>query len=151
MANPIAFTPKHVDPKQELQRRLDAAPIEHAEALLVAYDLLEEAHRQGILDALHGAIGAKNTIAGMLGKFAAEPESANAARNLLAMGRLLGAMDPEPISKFSREAREAMGSHNADAKPPSLWQLFKSVRRPEVRRGLSFLTLALGALGRATE
>ncbi len=34
MANPIHFSPK-VDPQTELQRRLKAAPEEHAEALLV--------------------------------------------------------------------------------------------------------------------
>jgi hypothetical protein len=49
MANSIQFVPKAVDPKLELQRRLAAAPNEHAEALLVAFDLLEEAHRQGVL------------------------------------------------------------------------------------------------------
>jgi uncharacterized protein YjgD (DUF1641 family) len=152
MANPIAFTPKTVDAKQELQRKLAAAPNEHAEALLVAYDLLEEAHRQGILDALHGAIGAKDSIAGMLAKYAVEPASVNAARNVIALGRLMGALDPEPISNFSRQVREATESHpGRETKAPTLLQLFKGIRRPEVRRGLSLLTLALGALGRATE
>ena len=71
MANPIHFVPKQVDPKLELGRRLAAAPTEHAEALLVAFDLLEEAHRQGVLDALHGAIGAKDTIVASLAAYSA--------------------------------------------------------------------------------
>jgi uncharacterized protein YjgD (DUF1641 family) len=149
MANPIAFAPNNVDPRQQLQLRLAAAPNEHAEALLVAYDLLEEAHRQGILDLLHGAIGAKDSIAGMLAKSATEPANVNAARNLIALGRLLGAVDPAPISNFSREVRDAMESRVTKA--PTLLQLFKGIRKPEVRRGMWFLTLMLGALGRATE
>ena len=150
MANPITFKPKLVDPKLELQRRLDAAPTEHAEALLVAYDLLEEAHRQGILDALHGAIGAKNTIVGLLAKYSAEPVSVNAIRNLLVLGKLLGTLEAEPLSLLSKEMAGAMQAHNAEPQPPSLWQLLKRVTTPEARRGLSFMTLMLGALGRAT-
>jgi uncharacterized protein YjgD (DUF1641 family) len=149
MANPIAFVPKSVDPKHELQRRLDAAPMEHAEALLVAYDLLEEAHRQGILDALHGLVGAKDTIAGLLAKYAAEPVSVNAIRNLMALGKILGAIDPEPISQLSKEMASAMQQHKLERTPPSLWQLMKRATSPEARRGLSFMTLLLGAFGRS--
>jgi uncharacterized protein YjgD (DUF1641 family) len=151
MANPIAFKPKSVDPKLELQRRLDAAPTEHAEALLVAYDLLEEAHRQGILDALHGAIGAKDTIVGLLAKYSAETISVNAIRNLLILGKMLGALDPEPLSQMSKHMAEAIGTHQRESEPPSLWTLMKRALTPEARRGLSFMTLMLGAVGRATD
>ncbi len=150
MANPITFKPKSVDPKLELQRRLDAAPNEHAEALLVAYDLLEEAHRQGILDALHGAIGAKDTLVGLLAKYSAEPVSVNAIRNLLILGKVLGTLDPEPLSLLSKEMAHAMQAHTEEVKQPSLWQLFKRLSSPESRRGLSLMTLLLGAVGRAT-
>jgi uncharacterized protein YjgD (DUF1641 family) len=149
MANPIAFKPKSVDPKHELQRRLDAAPMEHAEALLVAYDLLEEAHRQGILDAMHGLIGAKDTIAGLLAKYAAEPISVNAIRNLMALGKVLGTLDPDPISNLSKEMAQAMQQHKLEQTPPSLWQLMKRATSSESRRGLSFVTLLLGAFGRS--
>ena len=53
MANPLHFVPK-VDPKLELQRQLDAAPLENAEALLVAYDILKTAHANGTLDLVNG-------------------------------------------------------------------------------------------------
>jgi uncharacterized protein YjgD (DUF1641 family) len=151
MANPITFKPKAVDPKQELQRRLDAAPTQHAEALLVAYDLLEEAHRQGILDALHGAIGAKDTIVGLLAKYSAEQVSVNAIRNLLILGKIVGTLDPEPLSQISKQMAEAMDTHKRESKPPSLWALFQRVRTPEARRGLSLMTLMLGAIGRSAD
>jgi uncharacterized protein YjgD (DUF1641 family) len=151
MANPISFTPKAVDPKLELQRRLAAAPNQHAEALLVAYDLLEEAHRQGILDALHGAIGAKDTILGILAKYSVEPESINGLRNLMALGKILGSLDPEPLSKLSKEMASAMESHRTERETPSLWQIFRRIREPESRRSLSLLTSVLAALGRATK
>ena len=150
MANPISFTPKAVDPRLELQRRLADAPNQHAEALLVAFDLLEEAHRQGVLDALHGAIGAKDTIVGLVAKYSAEPLSVNAIRNLLALGKILGTLEPEPLSQLSKEMAVAIDTHKREQEPPSLWQLFKRATSPDARRGLSFMTLMLSAIGRST-
>ena len=149
MAQPIAFTPQKADPRTELQRRLAAAPSEHAEALLVAYDLLEEAHKQGILDALHGVVKAKDTIASLVAGFAAEPVNMNALRHVLAVGQMVGGFDPEPISNLAREAYDASVSQRRESRPPSLWQLFKRMNHPDTRRGLSFVTSMLGALGRA--
>jgi uncharacterized protein YjgD (DUF1641 family) len=142
---------KSVDPKLELQRRLSAAPTEHAEALLVAYDLLEEAHRQGVLDAIHGAIGAKDTIMASVTAYLAEPMSIHAIRNLLALGKVLGTLQPEPLSRVSKAMFEAAEEHKREKDPPGLWQLFKRMRTPEARRGLSLMTRMLGAVGAATD
>ncbi len=114
----------------------------------MAYDVLEAAHRQGILDAMHGALGAKDTIVGLLAKYSAEPVSVNAIRNLMALGKMLGTLDPEPISQLSKEMAAAMAEHNGETKPPSLWQIFQRVRTPEARRGLGLMTRMLGVLGR---
>jgi uncharacterized protein YjgD (DUF1641 family) len=149
MAEPIAFKPKQADPRTELQLRLEAAPNEHAEALLVAYDLLEAAHRQGLLDALRGAVAAKDTITELIAQYSQEPVSVNLLRHVLAVGKMIGSLDPEPISKLSKEAAAAIETHRREEKPPSVWQLFKRIMQPDTRRGLSFLTLMLGALGRA--
>jgi uncharacterized protein YjgD (DUF1641 family) len=151
MANPINFVPKPVDPKLELQRRFSAAPIEHAEALLVAFDLLEEAHRQGVLDAIHGAIGAKDKIMGSLAAYSIEPMSINAMRNLLVLGKILGTLKPGPISRVSNAILTAAEEHKSEKEPPSLWQLFKRMRTPEARRGLSFMTRMIAAVGDATD
>ena len=149
MAQPIHFAPRAIDPKLELHRRLADAPNEHAEALLVAFDLLEEAHKQGILDALHGAIGAKDRIVGLVAQYSAEPMSVNAIRNLLALGKILGTLEPEPISQLSKELAVAFATHKDEQQPPSLWRLFRRSTSADARRGLSFLTLILNAMGRS--
>ena len=74
MANPIKFTPR-VDVKKELQRQLDAAPLEHAEAMLVCYDLIQTAHDNGTLDLVQGLIGGRDIIAGKLAEAIVLPES----------------------------------------------------------------------------
>lgn len=150
MAKPIAFVPKSTDPQFELQHQVSAAPRQHAEAILAAYDLLDEAHRQGILDALQGAIGARDTIAGTVANYAAQPEGINAIRNLLALAKLFGTLDPEPFSKFSKEAYTALERHDIEQDPPTLWQLFKRLRHPETRRGLSVVMTILNAVGRGS-
>jgi uncharacterized protein YjgD (DUF1641 family) len=146
MAKAISYVPKQVDPKLELQQRLQAAPNEHAEALLVAYDLLEEAHRQGVLDALHGAIHARETIFRLSAEYLTDPVGVNALRNLLAMGKVIGTVDPESISNFSQQMKQESGGD-----PPSLWSMFKIIRRPDARRGLSMLIALLSAVGRITD
>ncbi len=145
MANPIAFKPAPYDPKDGLMRRLEAAPREHAEALLVAYDLLQEAHDQGILDALVGAVHAKDQIAGKLAEGARVQESVNALRNLMAAGKILGALDPEAISCVAA-AMTSIRPNTTD-EPLSMWQLFRRTTSREGRRGLTMMVGMLTALG----
>jgi uncharacterized protein YjgD (DUF1641 family) len=43
----------------------------------------------------------------------------------------------------------ASAEHRAEAKPPSLWQLFRRSTNEDARRGLSLLTTMLVALGKS--
>ena len=148
MANPLQFKPV-VDPKLELRRQLDAAPIEHAEALLVAYDILKAAHQNGTLDLIAGLVHGRDIIAGKVAEYAKLPGGVAAIRNLLAAGKILMALDPETLDEVTKSLVTATGQHKAEVKPPSLWQLAKRATSADSRRGLSFLTLLLGALGRS--
>lgn len=149
MAAPIKFTPQPVDPKKELQRRLDAAPVEHGEALLVLWDLLQTAHDQGILDLLDGMVSAKDTIAITVAKYAKTPEGIASIRNLLTAAKLLGQLDPEVLGNLSRVMAKAYTDHEAETTPPSLWALFRRATSGESRKALSFMTLILQGLGRS--
>ena len=174
MAHPISFKPQAVDPQKELMRRVEAAPRDHAEALLAAWELLETAHEQGALDLARGLIGGRDAIAGKLSAAATEPEAIAALRNLIALGRLLGAIDPEVLHRLSRSLaeemqpkieREAASTRAKTApfdqqpkpkqkspakKPLSLWQIFRRVSSADGRRGLSVAANTLTALGRAS-
>ena len=145
MANPIKFEPAHYDPKQGLMRRLEAAPAEHAEALLVAYDLLQTAHDEGILDTLHGMVHAKNEIFGHIAEAAKVQESVDALRNLISAGKILGAIEPETMSCLV--AAMSTASKRTPDEPLTMWGLFKKVSSREGRRGLSVVVELLTALG----
>jgi uncharacterized protein YjgD (DUF1641 family) len=149
MARPIAFKPTTVDFKADLQRKLERAPEAHAEALLLAYDVLEAAHREGLLDLLHGAIGSKDTIATTLAKYASQPEGITAIRNLLTAAKILTALDPETLERLSGVVAAADKQQKVEQKPPTLWKLFKRATSEDGRRGLSFMTMVLAGLGRS--
>ena len=147
MAKPIAFKPVTVDFKADLLRKLEKAPGEHAEALLLAYDVLEAAHEAGVLDLLHGAIGAKDTIITTLSKYAAQPEGIAAIRNLLTAAKILTELDPDALGRMMKAMTSATREHKKEQKPPSLFQLAKRATSEDSRRGLSFMTLVLSGLG----
>lgn len=149
MARQIAFKPVTVDFKADLQRKLEKAPETHAEALLLAYDVLEAAHKEGLLDLLHGAIGARDTIVSTLAKYASQPEGIAALRNLLTVAKMLTELNPETLDHLSKVLGNAAAEQKQEKKPPSLWQLFRRATSEDGRRGLSFATLLLSGFGRS--
>ena len=148
MANPLHFKPK-VDPKLELQRQLDNAPLENAEALLVAYNILRTAHANGTLDLVNGLVGGRDIIAEKISDYAKLPGGIAAIRNLLEFSKILMAIDPDAIETVSKAMVTATGQHRQEVEPPSLWQLFRRSTSVDARRGLSLLTTMLCALGKS--
>jgi uncharacterized protein YjgD (DUF1641 family) len=149
MAHPIAFKPITVDFKADLSGRLAKAPEEHAAALLAALDVIEVAHREGILDLLHGMIGAKDTITSKVAEYARLPEGVAGIRNLLAAAKILTELDPEVLDQLAKAMATAIQEHKREQKPPSLWQIAKRATSEDGRRGLSFMTLLLSGFGRS--
>ncbi|ADW70485.1 DUF1641 domain-containing protein [Granulicella tundricola] len=148
MANPLKFKVV-VDPKLELQRQLEAAPVENAEALLVAYDILKTAHANGTLDLVNGLVGGRDIIAAKVAEYAKLPGGIAAIRNLLELSKILMAIDPETLDQLTRCVTAAVGQHQAETKPPSLWALARRATSEDSRRGLSFMTLVLAAVGKS--
>ena len=149
MAKPIAFKPPTVDFKADLQRRLEKAPDEHAAALLAAYDVLEAAYDEGLLDLLHGMIASKDTIITTLSRYAKQPEGIAGIRNLLTAAKILTELDPEVLDHVSKVMASATEEHKREQTPPSLFQIAKRANSEDGRRGLSFLTMVLSGLGRS--
>jgi uncharacterized protein YjgD (DUF1641 family) len=150
MATPITFKPQPVDPHKELMRRVEEAPREHAEALLVAWETLQTAHDQGILDLAKGLMGGRDIIATKVSEGINTPEGINAIRNGIAVARVLGSLDPDMLHRLSKNLDDASKGHKQEEKPPSLWQLFRRLTAIDARRGISYATWMLAAIGRAT-
>ncbi|MDE1154304.1 MAG: DUF1641 domain-containing protein [Acidobacteriaceae bacterium] len=151
MAVPISFKPAPVDPRLELMKQLEAAPKEHAEALLELFRTLQTAHDKGILGLAHGLIGGKDVIAAELGKGMKSEEGIAGIRNAIAMARILGSLDPDVLQKIADGFGETVAAASAEKEPPGMWEIFKRATSKDARRGMSFGLRMLSALGRATQ
>jgi uncharacterized protein YjgD (DUF1641 family) len=129
------------DPREELARRIENAPIEHADAVLAAYELLQGLHDTGTLDVLRGALGAGDALVENVVSLLTAPEAITAIRNLILLGKVLGSINPEVIHGMVEAVPQA-------AKPPSLFSLGRRMSSEDARRGLSAAVAVLEVMGK---
>ncbi len=149
MAQPIRleFSPR--DARAELQTRLQNAPLQHAEALLSGYDLLQRLHDRGVLDLLRGGLGSSDKVIEIIVEAAKTPESIRGIRNTLILAKILGTIEPELVEGFARSLPEAIALTKAhESEPPGLWNVLKQFRNRNFRRGLVLVNSMLEAFGR---
>ena len=82
-------------------------------------------------------------------EYAKLPGGVAAIRNLLAASKILMALDPETLDEVTKSILSAAEDHRRETKPPSLWQIAKRATSEDSRRGISFMTLILAALGKS--
>ncbi len=157
MARPIPLELPRRDPREELRSRLEQAPIEHAEAVLAGFEVLQGLHDRGVLELLRGVLDGGNTILEIAVEATKTPEAIHGIRNLihgirnlLIMTKIIGAIDPELLKKFAVAVPDALeGAAKAQEKePPGFWEVLRIVRSRNLRRGLAVMNSALEALGK---
>jgi uncharacterized protein YjgD (DUF1641 family) len=148
MARPISLQFPPRDARAELTSRLQAAPVDHAEALLSAYEVLQGLHDRGVLDLLRGALGSADKVL-EIGVYAADsPSSIRGIRNLLLLVQMLENVDPQTLGALTRAVPEALQTIRQQPEPPGLWQLLKDfLWNGNFRRGLSAFNMLLEAIG----
>ncbi len=151
MARPITFcTPAH-DSQKELIEKLETAPADHAEALLEAYDVLQQLHDRGIFAALNGALGAGDKLANAATGALDSPEAIAGLRNLIVLGKTFASIDPDVLRAIAGAMDETARQAAKAGDPPSLLSLLGQFRGKEQRRSLAFLSKFLGSLGQHLE
>jgi uncharacterized protein YjgD (DUF1641 family) len=149
MARPIPLRPAPRDLREELNSRLQQAPLEHAEAVLAAYEVLQLLHDRGVLELARGTLGGGAKILEQVVAVASGPESIRATRNLLLLVTTLGEIEPALLSNLTRAIPRALVQANAEAtKPPGLFKLIASFWNKDFRRGLSACNDLLVVFGR---
>jgi uncharacterized protein YjgD (DUF1641 family) len=147
MAQPVPFRrfiPE--DTKDDLTRKVEAAPTEHAEAVLSGYELLQQLHDTGTLNLLRGMFGAGDAVVNHVVNIVSAPEMVNLLRTALALGTLGASIDPDALHTAIQGKPE-----DRNAKAPSLWDISKQMRSEEARLGLSLAVNLLTALGTAVK
>jgi uncharacterized protein YjgD (DUF1641 family) len=100
-----------VDARNDLIRRVEQAPVEHAEAILSAYELLQQLHEKGMLDLLTGVLSAGETVVNHVVGVVSSKEMVNMLRMGLIFSNLLSSIDPDKLSSVIAQASK---------EPPSL-------------------------------
>jgi uncharacterized protein YjgD (DUF1641 family) len=149
MAKPIPLQLPPRDPRAELRFQLDRAPIEHAEALLAGYEVLQGLYDKGILELLRGLLGPDSKVLETAAAAADAPEAVRAIRNLVVLGKTLAEIDPELLDGFTLALPEAMREARAQGKePPGFLSIMNKFRSKDLRRGLVAVNSLLEAWGK---
>ena len=139
MAAPVefrTFTP--TDQREDLIRRVQQAPVEHAEAVLAAFDLLEQLHDKDVLRVLTGLLSAKDAVINYVVDLLAKPEALASMQTLLMLASSLTAVEPEKIHA---------ALNPTEAKAPSLLAIGKMAAGEDARRGMAAGIALLSAFG----
>ena len=138
MAQPIPLRLPPRDSQRELNSRLQRAPLEHAEAVIAAYEMLQSLHDSGVLELLRGILGGGEKIVEQVVDVARKPDSIRATRNILLLVTALGEIEPALLGDFTRALPRALAQANAEeAKPPGLIKLISTFWNKDFRRGLA--------------
>jgi len=150
MARPIPLELPKRDPREELRSRLEQAPVEHAEAVLAGFEVLQGLHDQGVLELLRGMLGGADKILEIVVETTKTPEAIRGIRNLLILTKIFGSIDPEVLKKFAEAVPYALvGAGKAQEKePPGFWEVLRIFRSRSLRRGLAVINSVLEALER---
>jgi uncharacterized protein YjgD (DUF1641 family) len=148
MAQPIALEIAPRDARKELLARLEKAPAEHAEALLDAYELIEQAHEAGVFEVLRGVLSAKDHVLEAVVKDTEMSQAIHALRNAIIFGKMMGSMNPELMQCIATAVGDTLGSERRPViDPPGLFSLLGQFRRPELRRSVALVNRFLENLG----
>jgi uncharacterized protein YjgD (DUF1641 family) len=132
------FTPSNS--RTDLIRRVEQAPVEHAEALLAAYDLLQRLHEKGIIDLLNGLLAAGDTVVERVVDVISSREMVSALRMALMLSNLLDSISPDELHAVIS---------NAGKETPSLFAIGKQATSQDARRGMAAAVSLLELLGKA--
>ena len=148
MAQPIRLEFPPRDARAELQTRLQDAPLQHAEALLSGYDLLQRLHDRGVLDLLRGGLGSSDKVLSIVVDAAKTPEAINATRNLLILSKVAFTLEPDLLEDIAKAVPNSL-ARAREQKPLSLWQMFKIMCSHDTRRALSAMLGILESFGKS--
>jgi uncharacterized protein YjgD (DUF1641 family) len=148
MARPISLELPPRDPRQELFKRLKEAPVEHAEALLDSYELLQQLHDSGVFQLMRGALSASDKLVEAAVDAAKSDESVRAIRNAIILGKILGSINPDVLQGVAAAVSETLGCYEKPViEPPGLFSLLSQFRHKELRRSMALLNKFLETLG----
>jgi uncharacterized protein YjgD (DUF1641 family) len=129
-----------IDARNDLIRRVEHAPVEHAEAILSAFKLLQQLHEKGMLELLTGLLDAGETVVNHVVGVVSSKEMVTALRIGLIFSNLLSSIDPDKLHNVIADAGK---------ETPSLLSIGKLAMSKDTRRGMATAVGLLNVFGAA--
>ncbi len=148
MAKAVELRPVPRPPIEEVQRKLAAAPLEHADAVLNAYRTLQMLHDSDTLDMIRGLLGAGDTVLNEAVSVITAPAATRSIRNLLVLLNLLGEVDPEMLHSLADTLTPLLKPTAPRPKAPSIFKLAGKIFSRDVRLVLGIGLAAIEGLGK---
>jgi uncharacterized protein YjgD (DUF1641 family) len=149
VAQPIPLEIPPSNPRAELQSRLEHAPEEHAEAVLAAYEVLQQLHDRGVLELARGVLAAGDDILDKVVDQVRTPEAIRSIRNLIFWQHVLRSIEPQSFQGIFKAIPEGLAKATAEPeKPIGLLGLLRRLFTKDGLRGLAAATDFLQAFGR---
>ena len=149
MAQPISLEIPPRNPRAELHSRLELAPEEHAEAVLAAYEVLQQLHDRGVLEIMRGALAASDDILEKVVDNVRTPEAIRTIRNLLVCSKIIGSIETERFKGILEAIPEGLAQAAAEReRPVSFFGLLRRLTSKDSLRGMSAAVDFLQAFGR---
>ncbi len=150
MAHPIPLELPKPDPRIALQARLQAAPAQHAEALLAAYEVLQGLHDSGALDLARAALASRDQLLDIAVSAANSPGALRAIRNLLLLTNMLGSIDPEVLKILTTAAPKILQQMIRQPERPGVWALIKDfLWNQDFRHGMAAVNTVIEVFGKS--
>lgn len=147
MARAIGIDGVPRNAREELSRKLDLAPEQHAEALLECYELLQQFHDAGVLRLLRGVLRSGDLLLDTAVNAARSDEAIRGLRNAIILAKMLGSINPDLLQGYANAVSETLGCQKPVAEPPGLLKLFAEFRHPELRRSMALINKFLESFG----
>jgi uncharacterized protein YjgD (DUF1641 family) len=148
MARPIPLQVPPRDPREELHKRLEQAPVAHAEALLDSYELLQQLHDHGVFELLRGALSASDNLIETAVDAARSDESVRAIRNAIILGTIVASINSDVLQGVAVAVGETFGCYDKPIiEPPGILSLLSQFRHKELRRSMALVNKFLVTLG----
>ena len=149
MAKPIPLELPPRDKRQEMLSRLESAPVEHAEAILAGYEVLQGLYDAGVLEFLRGLLGLGDKVLGTAVDSTRAPESVRIIRNLILLRKMLSEIDPEQFEGFVEALPEALQkAKEKGEQTPGILSTLNQFRNTDLLRGISVINTLLETWGR---
>lgn len=133
------FTPGNT--RDDLVRRVEQAPIEHTEAILASYDLLQSLYDKGVINVLNGLLSAGDAVIERVTDVVSSPQAVTAFRTALILGNLFTSINPDGLHEVIRSVEKD--------EPPSLFAIAKQANSSDARRAMAIVVGLLRVLGSA--